>query len=72
MARRPDSATPSTRHPSQLLALAIGAVYTLLSVLRFWSARARSRASPSMSGHALSTGTVTVVPTDCRHLVAFG
>ena len=28
MARRPDSATPSTRHPSQLLALAIGAVYT--------------------------------------------
>jgi Domain of unknown function (DUF4383) len=35
MARRPDSAAPSTRHPSQLLALAIGAVYTLVGVLGF-------------------------------------
>jgi ABC-type transport system involved in multi-copper enzyme maturation permease subunit len=33
MARRPDSAAPSTRHPSQLLALAIGAVYTLIGIL---------------------------------------
>jgi hypothetical protein len=37
-----------------------------------WSARARSRASPSMAGHAVSTRTATAVPTDCRHLVAFG
>jgi len=35
MARRPDSAAPSTRHPSQLLALAIGAVYTLIGILGF-------------------------------------
>jgi uncharacterized membrane protein len=35
MARRPDPAAPSTRHPSQLLALAIGAVYTLVGVLGF-------------------------------------
>jgi hypothetical protein len=35
MARRPDSAAPSTRHPSQLLALAIGAVYTLVGILGF-------------------------------------
>ena len=35
MARRPDSAAPSTRHPSQLLALAIGAVYTLIGLLGF-------------------------------------
>jgi hypothetical protein len=35
MARRPDSAAPSTRHPSQLLALAIGAVYTLVGLLGF-------------------------------------
>jgi hypothetical protein len=34
MARRPDSAT-ATRHPSQLLALAIGAVYTLVGILGF-------------------------------------
>jgi ABC-type transport system involved in multi-copper enzyme maturation permease subunit len=34
MARRSDS-TPSTRHPSQLLALAIGAVYTLVGILGF-------------------------------------
>jgi hypothetical protein len=34
MARRSDSA-PTTRHPSQLLALAIGAVYTLVGVLGF-------------------------------------
>src|SRR5215216_1726787 len=36
MARRPDSAAPSTRHPSQLLALAIGAVYTLIGLLGFF------------------------------------
>jgi hypothetical protein len=36
MARRPDSAAPSTRHPSQLLALAIGAVYTLVGLLGFF------------------------------------
>ena len=36
MARRPDSAAPSTRHPSQLLALAIGAVYTLIGILGFF------------------------------------
>ena len=35
MARRPDSAASSTRHPSQLLALAIGAVYTLIGLLGF-------------------------------------
>jgi hypothetical protein len=34
MARRSDS-TPATRHPSQLLALAIGAVYTLVGILGF-------------------------------------
>jgi hypothetical protein len=34
IARRPDSA-PATRHPSQLLALAIGAVYTLIGILGF-------------------------------------
>ena len=33
-ARRPDSAAPST--PSQLLALAIGAVYTLIGILGFF------------------------------------
>jgi hypothetical protein len=36
MARRPDSAAPSTRHPAQLLALVIGAVYTLVGVLGFF------------------------------------
>jgi hypothetical protein len=35
MARRPDS-TPATMHPSQLLALAIGAVYTLVGLLGFF------------------------------------
>jgi ABC-type transport system involved in multi-copper enzyme maturation permease subunit len=35
MARRPDSTAPSTRHPSQLLALAIGAIYTLVGLLGF-------------------------------------
>jgi Domain of unknown function (DUF4383) len=35
MARRPDSGAPSTRHPSQLLARAIGAVYTLVGLLGF-------------------------------------
>ena len=35
MTRRPDSAAPSTRHPSQLLALAVGAVYTLVGLLGF-------------------------------------
>ena len=35
MARRSDSAVPSTRHPSQLLALAIGAVSNLVGVLGF-------------------------------------
>jgi len=34
MARRPDS-TPATRHPSQLLALAIGVVYTLVGLAGF-------------------------------------
>ena len=34
MARRPDSA-PATRHPSQLLALTIGAIYTLVGLLGF-------------------------------------
>jgi ABC-type transport system involved in multi-copper enzyme maturation permease subunit len=34
MARRPAS-DPTTRHPSQLLALAIGAVYTLIGILGF-------------------------------------
>ena len=34
MARRPAS-EPTTRHPSQLLALAIGAVYTLIGILGF-------------------------------------
>jgi hypothetical protein len=36
MARRPNSAAPSTRHPSQLLALAIGAIYTLVGILGFF------------------------------------
>ena len=35
MARRPDS-TSGTRHPSQLLALAVGAVYTLIGILGFF------------------------------------
>ena len=35
MARRSDSA-PASRHPSQLLALAIGAVYTLIGILGFF------------------------------------
>jgi hypothetical protein len=35
MARRPDSASPATRHPSQVLALVIGAVYTLIGILGF-------------------------------------
>jgi hypothetical protein len=35
MARRPDSTARSTRHPSQLLALAIGAIYTLVGLLGF-------------------------------------
>jgi uncharacterized membrane protein YuzA (DUF378 family) len=34
MARRPDS-TSATRHPSQLLALVIGAVYTLVGIAGF-------------------------------------
>jgi Domain of unknown function (DUF4383) len=33
VARRPDPA--ATRHPSQLLALAIGAIYTLVGILGF-------------------------------------
>ena len=35
MARRPDSAASPARHPAQLLALAIGAVYTLVGILGF-------------------------------------
>jgi Domain of unknown function (DUF4383) len=35
MARRPDS-TSGTRHPSQLLALAVGAVYTLVGLAGFF------------------------------------
>ena len=35
MARRPNSATPD-RHPSQLLALAIGALYTLIGIAGFF------------------------------------
>jgi ABC-type transport system involved in multi-copper enzyme maturation permease subunit len=35
MARRPAS-DPTTRHPSQLLAIAIGAVYTLIGILGFF------------------------------------
>jgi hypothetical protein len=35
MARRPAS-DPTTRHPSQLLALTIGAIYTLIGVLGFF------------------------------------
>jgi len=34
MARRPDAA-PVTSHPSQLLTLAIGAIYTLIGILGF-------------------------------------
>ena len=34
MARRPDSARPA-RHPAQLLALAIGVIYTLVGILGF-------------------------------------
>jgi Domain of unknown function (DUF4383) len=36
MARRPNSAAPATRHPSQLLALAIGVVYTLVGLAGFF------------------------------------
>jgi ABC-type transport system involved in multi-copper enzyme maturation permease subunit len=35
MAQRPDSTTPA-RHPAQLLALAIGAVYTLVGIAGFF------------------------------------
>jgi hypothetical protein len=35
MARRPAS-DPTTRHPSQLLALAVGAIYTLVGILGFF------------------------------------
>ncbi len=35
MAQRPDSTTPA-RHPAQLLALAIGAVYTLIGIAGFF------------------------------------
>jgi ABC-type transport system involved in multi-copper enzyme maturation permease subunit len=35
MARRPDSTT-TARHPAQLLALAIGAVYTLVGIVGFF------------------------------------
>jgi uncharacterized protein DUF4383 len=35
MARRPAS-DPTTRHPSQLLALIIGAIYTLIGILGFF------------------------------------
>jgi hypothetical protein len=35
MARGPDSAVPSTRHASQLLALAIGAIDILVGLLGF-------------------------------------
>ena len=35
MARRPAS-DPTTRHPSQVLALAIGAVYTLVGIVGFF------------------------------------
>jgi len=35
MARRSDPTNPATRHPSQLLALAIGAVYTLIGIVGF-------------------------------------
>src|SRR5918999_773230 len=35
MARRPDSAASPARHPAQPLALAIGAVYTLVGILGF-------------------------------------
>jgi hypothetical protein len=36
MARRPDSAAPAARHLAQLLALVIGAVYTLVGVAGFF------------------------------------
>jgi uncharacterized membrane protein YuzA (DUF378 family) len=36
MARRPDSTAPATRHPSQLLALAIGIIYTLVGIAGFF------------------------------------
>jgi hypothetical protein len=36
MARRPDSAASPARHPAPLLALAIGAVYTLVGILGFF------------------------------------
>ena len=36
MAQRPDSGAPAARHPAQLLALAIGAVYTLIGILGFF------------------------------------
>jgi uncharacterized membrane protein YuzA (DUF378 family) len=36
MARRRDGVTPGTRHPAQLLALAIGVIYTLIGIAGFF------------------------------------
>jgi pimeloyl-ACP methyl ester carboxylesterase len=72
MARRSDSAVPSTRHPASCWPWPSAPSPTWSVCSASWSARSRSRASPSMAGHAVSTRTATAVPTDCRHLVAFG
>ena len=49
MARRPDS-TSVTRHPSQLLALAIGAVYTLIGILGFFITGFEERTAAAWCG----------------------
>jgi hypothetical protein len=73
MARRPDSAAPSTRHPSQLLALAIGAVYTLVGIAGFFVTGFENFAAETdktllepQTGRPASTGAISRICPDKR------